>query len=93
MQLLRGSIFLVASLPVVLLWTKSRRAFIVSLGLAYAVSVGIFQLAQADFMPGVMRLVHSIEITADSFAYAAVLGHLFIKSEVNANQLKAVAGA
>lgn len=79
-QLLRSLFFLAASFPAVLLWTKSRRQFILAMGLAHAMTVGIFQLAGASFLPAVLRVAHSLEITADSFAYAAVLGLLFIRS-------------
>jgi hypothetical protein len=75
--LVRSSIFLVASLPAVLLWIDSRRGLIGALGLADAVLVGIFGMAQTHLMPPVLRITHSIEITADSFAYAAVLVWLF----------------
>ena len=78
-QLLRSAIFLAASFPVILLWTKSRGRLILALGLAHAVTVGIFQLAQAPFFPMVMRVAHSLEITGDSFAYAALLGLLFMR--------------
>lgn len=77
-QLLRSALFLAASLPAIWLWRKSRRQFILAMGLAHAFAVGIFQLAGATFLPVVLRVAHSIEITADSFAYAAVLGLLFI---------------
>lgn len=80
MQLVRGVLFLVATLPIALLWKKSRGAFIVSVGLAYAVAVGAFQLVQGTFLPVFLRVLHSIEIAADSFAYAAILGFLFIPS-------------
>jgi hypothetical protein len=79
MQLLRGALFLIATLPIALLWKKSRGAFIVSVGLAYAVAVGVFQLVQGTFLPVTLRVLHSIEIAADSFAYAAMLGFLFIR--------------
>jgi hypothetical protein len=77
-QLLRSALFLAASFPAIVLWRRSRKHFIVAMGLATAFSVGIFQLIQASFFPMVLRVVHSIEITADSFAFAAVLGMLFI---------------
>lgn len=93
-QLVRSLLFLAASFPAILLWTKSRTKFIVAMGLVHAMTVGIFQLAQASFLPAVLRVVHSIEITADSFAYAAVLGFLFIRSrKAEASQLKKAVAA
>ena len=81
MQLLRSAIFLAASLPAIVLWAKSRRSLFFALGLAHAMTVGIFQLAQAWFLPMTLRVAHSLEITADSFAYAAVLTILLTRSK------------
>lgn len=72
-QLLRSAFFLAVSLPFIAWWTKSRGHLIFALGLAHAMTVGVFQLAQATFLPMTLRVAHSLEITADSFAYAAVL--------------------
>lgn len=76
-QLLRSAIFLASSLPLIALWKGSRRELWLALGLAHAATVGIFGLAQATFMPGILRIVHSLEITADSFVYAGLLVLLF----------------
>ena len=75
----RSATFLLASLPLIALWTKSRGRLIFALGLAHAMTVGIFQLVQATFFPVLIRTTHSIEITADSFVYAAVLALLFAR--------------
>jgi hypothetical protein len=77
-QFARSVFFLAASLPFALLWARSRTALVVGLGLAHTFAVGVFPLLQADFMPAVLRITHSVEIAADSFAYAAVLAMLFI---------------
>jgi hypothetical protein len=76
-QAIRSALFLAVSLPVIRLWTGSRARLLLTLGLAHAILVGVFGLAQAFFLPAVLRVAHSIEITADSFAYAAVLVWLF----------------
>lgn len=78
-QLVRSALFLAASFPVLVLWTKSRGRLIFALGLAHAMTVGAFQLAQAWFLPMVLRVTHSIEIGCDSFVYAAVLAFLFVR--------------
>ncbi len=94
MQLVRGILFLVATVPIALLWKKSRPAFILSVGLAYAVAVGVFQLVQGTFLPVFLRLIHSAEIAADSFAYAAILGFLFIPSaEARKTETKAMSAS
>jgi len=76
-QLLRSLLFLACSLPVIRLWTGSRRRLIFALGLAHAALVGLYGLSTAYFLPAVMRTLHSVEITADSFVYVLVLGLLF----------------
>jgi hypothetical protein len=76
-QLLRSALFLGSSLPVILLWTGSRRRLILALGIAHTVMVGLYGLSMASWMPTVLRVTHSVEITADSFAYALVLAFLF----------------
>jgi len=74
-----GWYVIVATIPIALLWKKSRSSFIVSVGLAYAVAVGAFQLVQGTFLPVFLRVLHSVEIAADSFVYAAILGFLFVR--------------
>ncbi len=80
-QLLRSLLFLGSSLPVVMLWTGSRRRLTLALGLAHTAMVGLYGLAQADSMPPVLRVTHSLEIAADSFVYALVLACLFFPRE------------
>jgi hypothetical protein len=72
-QLVRSLIFLGASLPFLALWKGSRRGLWLALGLAHAFTVGIYGLAAGTFLPWVLRITHSVEITADSFAYAGLL--------------------
>jgi len=76
-QLVRSLLFLGCSLPVIRLWTGSRWRLVFALGMAHAVMVGLYGLSQAYWMPSIMRVLHSVEITADSFAYAFVLTWLF----------------
>jgi len=80
-QLLRSFLFLASSLPVILLWTGSRRRLILVLGWAHTAMVGLYGLSQANFMPPTLRVIHSLEITADSFVYALVLAWLFFPPE------------
>jgi len=77
MQLVRSAIFLVASLPLIALWKGSRRGLWLGLGLAHAVTVGIYGLVAATFLPLAMRIAHGVEITCDSFVYAGLLVLLF----------------
>ncbi len=90
-QLVRSALFLLCSLPPLMLWRKSRGSVFLAMGLAHAVAVGIFGLVQASFFPMTLRVVHSIEITADSFAYAGVLVLLFVRITAAAKPVSAAA--
>jgi hypothetical protein len=79
MQLLRSTLFLVASLPAIVLWGGSRRRLALSLGLANYTFVGLFGMLQAFWLPATMRVAHGAEIGADSFAYAALLVLLLVR--------------
>lgn len=72
----RSALYLLATLPVLVLWKGTRRQLVLGLGLAFTVMVGWFPLLQATFLPPTLRIVHSLEICADSFAYALFLGVL-----------------
>jgi len=76
-QAVRSLLFLGCSLPVIRLWTGSRWRLVFALGLAHAGMVGLYGLSQAYWMPAIMRVLHSVEIIFDSFAYALVLTWLF----------------
>ncbi len=76
-QLVRSVFFLATSLPFVALWKGSRRSLWLTLGLAHAFTIGIFGLVGAAWLPMILRVVHSVEITGDSFAYAGLLVLLF----------------
>jgi hypothetical protein len=80
-QLLRSFLFLGSSLPILLLWTGARRRLILALGWAHTAMVGLYGLSQASFMPPVLRVLHSLEIAADSFVYAFILVWLFFPRE------------
>jgi hypothetical protein len=71
--LLRSALFLAVSFPFVVLWRKSRGGLILALGLAHWMLVGLFGLLPNSWFPAVLRIAHSLEIGADSFAYAAAL--------------------
>ncbi|MEJ2007933.1 MAG: hypothetical protein P8Z30_07220 [Acidobacteriota bacterium] len=69
----RSALYLVATLPVLILWNGTRRQLAFALGLAFTVMVGWAPLLQASFMPTTLRIVHSLEICADSFVYGILL--------------------
>lgn len=72
-QLGRSLLYLASVLPIVLFWSGGWRPLAVRLGWAWWVLVGLYGLITAFWMPAHLRLIHSLEIGADSFAYAFVL--------------------
>lgn len=88
-QLIRSVVFLAASLPFIALWKGSRRGLWLALGLAHAFTVGLYGLVGATFLPMVLRVAHSAEITGDSFAYAGLLVLLFAAPSATTNSTAA----
>jgi len=76
-QMIRSVVFLASSLPLVALWKGSRRGLWLTLGLAHACTVGLYEIAGATYLPTILRVVHSVEMTCDAFAYAGLLVLLF----------------
>jgi len=72
-QLGRSLLYLASVLPLVILWGGPWRALAVRLGWAWWVLVGLYGLITAFWMPANLRLIHTLEIGADSFAYAFLL--------------------
>lgn len=70
---LRSLLFLVASLPVMVAWQKSKRTLLLSLGTALFILVGLIYMLISIWLPWFVRIPHSIEILADSFVYAGIL--------------------
>lgn len=76
-QVLRSVIFLLASLPFFLLWTRRRGALIFGLGFHWLL-VALFGLLMISWIPLPVRAAHLLEGAADSFAYAAALVFLLL---------------
>ena len=80
-QLLRSSLFFLAALPVLIVWSGSRRQITVRLGFAFFVLVGLFSMIQTYWLGPVLLILHNVEILADSMVYAGVLALLFVRKE------------
>jgi hypothetical protein len=76
--LLRSALALAVTMPILLLWSRSRRSLFVSLAVAFFAMMGLIGLAATTFFPPTLRVVHSIEILADAVVYAWALVALFI---------------
>jgi hypothetical protein len=66
----RSLLFLVVSLPVIATWGRSRRNLMLSLGFAMFVLVGGIGLLEGYWLPLSVRIIHGVEILADSLIYA-----------------------
>ena len=80
-QLLRSSLFFLAALPILIVWSGSKRELTVLLGFAFFILVGLSVLIQAYWLGPVLLVVHNVEILADSVVYAGVLSLLFVRKE------------
>ena len=77
--LIRSVLFLLACLPIFVMWKCSIRRLFAALGFALFVLVGFLYMLGAYYMPLAIRLPHTLEILADSFAYAGILVVLLVK--------------
>lgn len=80
--LLRSVLFFVACLPVVVAWQGSQWNLWLSLGFALFVLVGLIYMLAGTWLPPSMRVIHSLEILADSFVHAGALVWLLAKARV-----------
>jgi len=85
--LVRSALFLLACLPIVVMWQGARRSLFLSLGFALFVLVGLLYMLGAYYMPLAIRVPHGLEIMADSFAYAGVLVVLLAKGGADPVQM------
>ena len=85
--LVRSALFLLACLPIVVMWQRSNRSLFLSLGFALFVLVGFLYMLGAYYMPLAVRVPHTLEILADSFTHAGLLVVLLAKGGTRHNQL------
>jgi hypothetical protein len=69
----RSVLFLLCTLPIIMLWQKSDRILFWRLGLALFLLVGFVIMLYATWLPLYVRIPHILEILADEFVYAGVL--------------------
>jgi len=80
--LLRSVLFFVACLPVIVAWQGAKGQLWWSLGFALFVLVGLIYMLAGTWLPPALRIIHSLEILADSFVHAAALVWLLAKARV-----------
>jgi hypothetical protein len=75
---IRSLLFLLVIIPILGNWSGSRRSLVLALGVALAAMVGVVGMIEATSLPTRMRIVHGLEITADSLVHALVLVTLLV---------------
>jgi hypothetical protein len=75
---LRSLLFLAVTIPILRNWWRSRRSLVVALAFGLSAMVGVAGLIETTFLPTTMRIVHGLEIIADSIAHAWVLVALLV---------------
>lgn len=78
-QFIRSVIFFASAFPVIVLWHANRRQLIGWAGLGHYVTIGLVGMVLAVWIPANMRIIHGLELLADSFAYIFVLAMLFTR--------------
>jgi hypothetical protein len=76
---IRSILFLLACLPIIILWQKSWTSLFWRLGFALYVLVGLIYMLISTWLPLYVRFPHALEILADEFVYAGVLVMLLAK--------------
>lgn len=82
----RSGLFLLACLPIFIVWQLSVRSLFFRLGSALFILVGFLYLLTAYWLPVSLRLPHALEILADEFVYTGVLVALLAKSGISTSQ-------
>ncbi len=72
-QLIRSTLFLLITIPIIINWTSSKTQLILALSFAHFVMVFAYDFYLAIVMPIELVLIHGVEILLDSFVYSWVL--------------------
>jgi xanthosine utilization system XapX-like protein len=89
----RSVLFLLACLPILIMWQKSALGLFWRLGFALYVLVGFIYMLISTWLPLYVRFPHALEILADEFAYAGVLVLLIAKGNAPNKQPRSAVGS
>ena len=82
----RSILFLLACVPVIVMWQKSMKTLILSLGFTLFLLVGFLNMIAANYLPLSVRVPHILEILADSLVYTSALVLLLCKRYIITKQ-------
>jgi hypothetical protein len=80
-QFARSMLFLIAAMPILVMWSGSRRHLILALGLAFYVLVGLFGMIQSYWLAPTLQILHNAEMLIDSMVYAWALTALLVRRD------------
>lgn len=86
-QFLRSLLFLAASVPILVMWSGSRRQLVLALGLAFYLLVGLFGMIQSCWLAPTLQILHNTEILMDSMMYALTLVLLLARRDPAENEI------
>ena len=87
-QFARSVLFLMAAMPILVMWSGSRRRLVLALGVAFYVLVGLFGMIQSYWLAPTLQILHNVEMLVDSMVYAWALAVLLVRpDETNADEL------
>lgn len=89
----RSVLFLLACLPILIMWQKSTLSLFWRLGFALYVLVGFIYMLISTWLPPHVRFPHALEILADEFVYAGVLVALIARSNAPDKQPRSAVGS
>jgi hypothetical protein len=94
MQVLRGALFLLAVLPIMIAWRGSQKGLWLWVGTVIFIQIAGQALLQAYWLPAGLRIPHSLELLADSFLQAGLYALLlcFPSKQVETQQLQPQGG-
>jgi hypothetical protein len=78
----RSLLFLLATIPILMHWSRSRNGLIFALGTALAAMVGVAAMIESSWLPATVRIVHGVEILVDSLVHAWVLVALLVPRSI-----------
>jgi hypothetical protein len=76
--LARSALYLSVTLPLVMMWSRSRRSLLWALAISFFSMMGLIGLVSTTFFPPVLRITHSIEILCGAIVYAWLLVSLLV---------------
>ncbi len=80
-QFIRGPLFLISALTIIIPWRKSKISLFISLGLVIFIQISSTMIIQGYWLPLGLRIPHSLELLIDSFLQSFIYVILLYSSQ------------